>query len=153
MARKAGPSMQDVLDALDELSEAAGDLRPVWRDLGMKYEFHMDDVFASDGGGTWNSFASATLLKKDRQGPLVDEGVMKEGLTLRKPRYDDTKMVAFGPPKRDYRVQNVAILNHVGHRDRAGNMVPPRRIKIPLNAQERQQWIDVIRKHLREAWG
>ena len=62
-------------------------------------------------------------------------------------------MVAFGPQKRNYRVQNVAILNHVGHRDRAGKMVPPRRIKIPLSGTERQAWIDVIRKHLREAWG
>lgn len=151
MARPKAPSIQDVIDALDELSKAAGDLRPAWRELGLKYEFHMQDVFNTSGHGTWGSFASATLLK--HQSPLVREGIMKDGLTLSKPRYSDGAMAAYGPPKRDYRVQNVAILNHVGHRDRAGNMVPPRRIKIPLSGSERKRWIDVIRKHLEEAWG
>ena len=41
MARTKSPSMNDVLDALDELANAAGDLRPVWRELGMKYEYHI----------------------------------------------------------------------------------------------------------------
>ena len=151
MARKAAPSMQDVLDALDELADAGGDLRPVWRELGLKHEFHIQDVFETDGHSTWQSFASATLKK--HQSPLVREGIMKEGLTLSKPRYSDGAMAAYGPQKRDYRVQNIAILQGVPRRDRAGNMIPVRRIKIPLNASERRIWIDVIRKHLREAWG
>ena len=52
---------QDVLDALDELADAGGDLRPVWRELGLKHEFHIQDVFETDGHSTWQSFASATL--------------------------------------------------------------------------------------------
>lgn len=71
-------------------------------------------------------------------------------MTSATPRYSDKHLVAFGPPKRNRRVQAVATLNTVGHR-RGNSQVPPRRVVPPLRSSERREWLGVIEDHIREA--
>ena len=140
--------MAEVLDRLTDLSDAASDLSPTWDELGRLWAGRMDDVFDSAGNGRWTGFAPSTIA--EHESPLVDEGVMRDGLTRTHPRYSDEMKVAFGPPKHSRRVQGVATLNTVGHR-RGSKMVPPRPVVPPLSAGERRQWLGVIEDHIQKA--
>ena len=140
--------MADVLDRMDDLAEAAGDCSPVWPKLGRHWANRMSDVFDTANGGRWQGFAPSTIA--EHESPLVDEGIMRDGLTSAVPRHDDKHMVAFGPRKHDRRVQGIATLNTVGHR-RGSTQVPPRPVVPPLSSGERTQWLGAIEEHIREA--
>lgn len=140
--------MADVLDKMTELAEAAADCTPAWDDLGRLWERRMNSVFATANQGRWTGFAPSTI--REHQSPLVDEGIMEEGMTRSTPRYSDKHLVAFGPPKSSRRVQGVATLNTVGHR-RGSQQVPPRPVVPPLTSTERREWLGVIESHIREA--
>lgn len=142
--------MSDVLDKLTELAEIAGDLTPAWDELGRLWESRQKDVFASDGFNSWSGFTAEIV---DRGHPLVDEGVMREGMVDATPRYSDEHMVVFGPPKGNPRVSAVATLNTVGHADRGGTRVPARPVVPPLRAAERRRWLEVIDRHLKKVTG
>jgi len=141
--------MGDVLDRLTDLAQAAGDCSPAWDELGDMWAARQNAVFDSNGGGKWTGFAVETIL--EHESPLVDEGVMREGMTSARPRFSDKHMVAFGPPKGDRRVQGIATLNTVGHADRGGGQVPKRAVVPPLSASERRRWIEVIDRHIKDA--
>lgn len=140
--------MADVLDRLDDLADAAGDLSPAWDDLGRLWAGRMGDVFDSAGGGRWHGFAPSTIA--EHKSPLVDEGIMREGMTSTIPRHHDKSMAAFGPRKHDRRVQGIATLNTVGHR-RGSKQVPPRPVVPRLSSGERRQWLGVIEDHIAKA--
>lgn len=140
--------MGDVLDRLTDLAAVAGDMSPAWRELGSMWQRHMEGVFASSGNGRWVNFAPSTI--RAHESALVDEGVMRDGMTSATPRYDDKHMVAFGPRKGNRRVSNVAMLNTVGHR-RGSRQVPKRPVVPSLTAGERRQWLGVIERHIAEA--
>lgn len=147
--RKSVAGMGEVLDKLTELAEACGDMTPAWDELGRMWERRQEGVFASPQSYGWVGFAASTL--REHQSPLVDEGIMRAGMTLAAPRYSDKQMVAFGAPKKNRRVQNVATLNTVGHRDRGGSMVRQRVVVPKLSSRERADWIEVIDKHIKAA--
>ena len=140
--------MADVLDRLTDLAKAGQDISPTYPELGRLWAGRMDDVFSSAGDGRWSGFAPSTIA--EHESPLVDEGVMRDGLTRAHPRHEEDLMVAFGPPKHSRRVQGVATLNTVGHR-RGSKMVPPRPVVPSLSAGERRQWLGVIEDHIQKA--
>lgn len=146
--RQALIGMGDVLDRLTDLAEIVGDLSPAWDELGRLWVRHMTDVFDSANGGQWQGFAPSTIA--EHQSPLVDEGIMREGMIDSRPRYNDEHMVVFGPPKGRPRVTHVATLNTVGHR-RGSTQVPPRPVVPRLSSGERRQWLGVIEDHIRKA--
>lgn len=151
MAAKREPVVgaADLLDKMDELARAGSDISPAASDLGRLWASRMESVFASDGGGRWSNFAPSTI--REHKSPLVDEGVMRDGMTRSIPRHKGQMLLAFGPPKHSRRIQGVATLNTVGHRSRGSRMVPPRPVVPPLSAGERRQWIGAIEEHIREA--
>ena len=142
--------LEDVIDRLGEVEAAAGDLRPVWDELGPVFAKRMDDVFRTEGFGTWQINAQATI--NEHQSPLVDEGVMREGLTLRRPIWKVKRSASYGADKTDRRVMNVAVLNTVGHQSPRGNPhTPARRVVPPLKPAEVKQWLDIIEGYLMRA--
>ena len=149
--REALVGMGDVLDRLTDLARAAGDVSPAWDELGDLWETRQNDVFASDGFGRWGQFALSTMA--EHESPLVDDAVMREGMTAARPRYSDKHMVVFGAPKGNKRVSAIATLNTVGHADRGGTRVPARPVVPPLRAGERRRWLEVIERHIVEATG
>lgn len=144
--------LEEVIDRLSDVQDAAGDLRPVWDDLGPVFAKRMEDVFRTNGYGSWQINAQKTIA--EHQSPLVDEGVMKEGLTLRRPIWKVPKSASYGADKVDRRVMNVAILNTVGHKSPLGNPhTPARRVVPPLKPSEVQQWLSIIEGYLMRAAG
>lgn len=149
--REALVGMGDVLDRLTDLARAAGDVSPAWSELGDLWEQRQNDVFATDGFGSWGQFALSTMAA--HESPLVDEAVMRRGMTSARPRYSDKHMVVFGAPKGDKRVSSIATLNSVGHADRGGTQVPARVVVPKLRPHERRRWLEVIEHHIAEAAG
>ncbi len=141
--------MAEVLDRLTDVMNAGQNIRPTYPEFGRLFAGRMADVFDSAGGGRWVNFAPSTI--REHESPLVDEGIMRDGMTRAYPRHEEDLMVAFGPPKHSRRVQGVATLNTVGHRSRGSTMVPPRPVVPRLSSSERRQWLGVIEDHLREA--
>lgn len=142
--------LEEVIDRLSEVQDAAGDLRPVWDELGPVFAERMQDVFATNGYGSWQINAASTIA--GHQSPLVDEGVMREGLTLRRPIWKVAKSASYGADKTDQRVMNVAVLNTVGHRSPRGNPhTPARRVVPPLRPSEVKQWLGIIEGYLMRA--
>ena len=136
--------LPEVTRRLDEVAAAAGDLSPVWGELARLWAARMDTVFDSNGLGRWQPRAAATI--RNSQSPLVDQGIMREGLTSLKPRYDDKQMVAFGPKKYDRRVMSPAVLHSVGTQ-----RMPKRVVVPPLRAAEKRAWIGLIERHMIKA--
>ena len=140
--------MGDVLDRLTDRSEAAGDCTPAWDELGDLWEQRQRTVFDTSGRGKWSGFSVPII---QRGSPLVDEGVMRDGMTNARPRFSDKHMVVFGPPKGDKRVSAVATLNTVGHKSRGESRVPERPVTPSLSPSERRRWLSVIERHIQEA--
>ena len=136
--------LDDVVRHLDEVADAASDLTPAWGPLGTLYARRMDTVFSTNGLGRWAPRAAATIDKG--QSPLVDTGVMRDGLTRTQPRYDDELMAAYGPRKYDRRVMAPAILHTAGTK-----RMPKRVVVPPLRAAERRAWIGAVSDHLGKA--
>lgn len=136
--------IDDVFERLDGVADAASDLTPVWGALGSLYARRMDTVFSSNGLGRWAPRAAATIEKG--QSPLVDTGVMRDGLTRTAPRYDNKMMAAYGPRKYDRRVMGPAILHTAGTKNMPKRVVVP-----PLRAAERRAWIGAVEKHMGKA--
>jgi hypothetical protein len=130
---------------LDDLSEAAGDISPTFDELGDKFAARQDSVFDSNGWGKWAPRAPSTIA--EGASPLVQTGIMREGINGRRPVWQKKRGAVFGALKSaEQRVWNVAILNTVGH-----GGTPPRRAVPPLRAAEKRAWIDVVRDHMRKA--
>lgn len=133
---------------LDDVSDAAQDISPTFDTLGAKFAAREDSVFDSNGFGRWAPRAPSTI--KEGISPLVQTGIMRDGLLRRSPIWRKKHAAAFGASKSERRVFNVAVLNTVGHR-RGSKDVPPRPVVPPLRAAEKRAWIDVIRDHMRKA--
>lgn len=136
--------MESVERTLDDLSDAAQDISPTFDTLGAKFAARQDSVFATNGWGKWAPRAPSTI--KEGVSPLVQTGIMREGISGRRPIWQKKRGAAFGAPKSDRRVWNVAILNTVGH-----GGTPPRISVPPLRAAEKRDWLDVVRKHMAKA--
>jgi hypothetical protein len=136
--------LPEVARRLDEVAAAAGDLSPVWGELARLWTSRMDTVFDSNGLGRWAPRSLAAI--ESSQSPLVDQGVMRAGLTSRTPRYDDKQMLAFGPKKYDRRVMSPAVLHTVGT-----ERMPKRVVVPPLRAAEKRAWIGLIERHMIKA--
>ena len=134
----------DVEARLDKVADAADDLRPVWPEIGRLWADRQDTVFASNGLGRWAPFAAATL--RTHQSPLVDTGVMREGLTMSKPIWDAKKGAAYGAPRYDRRVYNIAVFHAYGT-----SRMPKRPPVPPLHGAERKAWVALVAKHLHKA--
>lgn len=145
---RAVVGMGEVGRRLDELSEAASDISPTFRALGAKFAARERLVFDSNGWGKWAPRAPSTLAES--VSPLVQTGIMREGLLGNAPIWRGRNAAAFGAAKSDRRVMNIAVLNAVGHR-RGTKQVPPRIPVPPLRAAEKRDWIDVLRDHMRKA--
>lgn len=140
------PAVQARLDALDD---AAEDLSDVWGPMAQLAAQRERTVFASNGLGRWAPMAAATI--RAHQSPLVDTGVMREGLTGPRPIWSKPHGAAFGADKSDRRVWNPAVLASSGFTNRGGGQVP-RRVVVPLlRAAERRAWIGLVAEHLRKA--
>lgn len=141
--------LPEAVASLDRVAAAADDISPVWPALGQLFAQRQDTVFASDGLGRWAPMTTATM--RDHQSPLVDTGVMADGVAMAHPIWSVRRAASFGAEKRDRRVMNVAVLNSAGHRDRGGGWVPPRVVVPPLRAAERRAWVGVVRAHMGRA--
>jgi len=136
--------VDEVMKQLSEVAHAAGDLSPTWPLLGRLYEDRQNSVFDSNGLGRWEPFAVETIRR--HQSPLVDFGIMREGLTRVEPRFARHRFVAFGPVKHDRRVMNPAVLMTVG------TVHMPARPPVPrLRAAEKRAYVGVIRAHIHKA--
>lgn len=140
------PAVQARLDALDD---AAEDLSDVWGPMAQLAAQRENTVFASNGLGRWAPMAAATI--REHQSPLVDTGIMREGLTGRAPIWSKPHGAAFGVSKTDPRAMNRAVLASSGFTNRGGGQVPKRVVVPPLRAAERRAWIGLVAKHLRQA--
>jgi len=129
---------------LDDLSDAASDISPTFEKLGDKFAARQDSVFDSNGWGKWAPRAPSTIA--EGVSPLVQTGIMRDGVNGDGTIWRGKNGAAFGAPKSDRRVWNVAILNTVGH-----GGTPARRMVPPLRAAEKRDWIDVVRDHMRKA--
>lgn len=148
MAERNVIGMESVERKLDDVSDAARDISPTFDTLGGKYAAREDSVFSTNGWGKWAPRAPSTIA--EGVSPLVQTGIMREGISGRKPIWRKKMGAAFGAPKYERRVWNVAILNTVGHK-RGTKDVPPRISVPPLRAAEKREWIDVLRDHMRKA--
>lgn len=148
MDGKSVIGMDAVEKRFDDLSDAAQDISPTFDTLGAKFDAREASVFSSNGWGKWAPRAPSTI--KEGISPLVQTGIMREGISGRKPIWRKKMGAAFGAPKYERRVWNVAILNTVGHK-RGTKDVPPRISVPPLRAAEKREWIDVLRDHMRKA--
>lgn len=136
--------LPDVVDRLEEIAAAAGDLRDVWEPLGDLWASRMDTVFDSNGLGTWAPEAAVTIA--GNQSPLVDTGVMRDGLTMDRPIWSAKQAAAYGADKADRRVMNIAVLHNAGTKNMPKRMVVPR-----LRAAEKRAWMAVVQKHMARA--
>jgi hypothetical protein len=137
--------MGEVVDRLDKMQEATQDIRPAWDELAPLFAARQNAVFDTYNRGKWLPMAPSTL--KEHVSPLVQTGIMREGLTLRKPIWVEKTAAGFGAEMVDRRVFNPAVLNTVGHR-RGSKQVPPRVVVPPLNAAEKRRWIAIIERHI-----
>ena len=144
MDGKSVIGMDAVEKRFDDLSDAAQDISPTFNTLGAKFDAREASVFSSNGWGKWAPRAPSTI--KEGISPLVQTGIMREGVTGRAPIWRKKQGASFGAPKSDRRVWNVAVLNTVGH-----GGTPPRLMVPPLRAAEKRDWIDVVRKHMSKA--
>jgi hypothetical protein len=144
MDGKAVIGMDGVEAKLDKVSDAADDISPTFDELGGKFAARQDSVFDSNGWGKWAPRAPSTIA--EGASPLVQTGIMREGINGRSPIWKKNRGAAFGAPANAKRVWNVAVLNTVGH-----GGTPPRRAVPPLRAAEKRAWIDVVRDHMRKA--
>lgn len=137
-------NVDDVMKRLDDVAHAAGDLSPAWPMLARLYEDRQNTVFDTAGLGRWAPFALETI--RNHQSPLVDYGVMRDGLTRVTPRLARKRFVAFGPEKHDRRVMNPGVLHTVG------TVHMPARPPVPrLRTAEHRAWVGVIRAHIHKA--
>lgn len=136
--------MDDVIDRFEEIANAASDIGPAWNDMGAIFQKRQETVFDSNGWGKWAPRAPSTIA--EGASPLVQTGIMREGINGRSPIWKKKRGAAFGAPANAKRVWNVAVLNTVGH-----GGTPPRRAVPPLRAAEKRAWIDVVRDHMRKA--
>jgi hypothetical protein len=134
---------------LDKVADAADDMRDVWPEIGRLWADRQNTVFATDGLGKWGLRAASTIA--EGQSPLVDTGVMREGVTNAPPIWAKKYGAAWGANKADRRVMNIAVLNTVGHKSRGASMVPPRVVVPPLRPAERKAWIGLVAKHMHKA--
>lgn len=144
MDGKAVIGMDGVEAKLDKVSDAADDISPTFDELGGKFAARQDSVFDSNGWGKWAPRAPSTIA--EGASPLVQTGIMREGINGDGTIWRGKNGAAFGAPKSDRRVWNVAILNTVGH-----GGAPARRMVPALRAAEKRDWIDVVRDHMRKA--
>ena len=144
MDGKAVIGMDAIERRFDDVSDAAQDISPTFGTLAAKFADREDSVFASNGWGKWAPRAPSTI--KEGVSPLVQTGIMRDGLTRQRAIWKTKRGAAFGAPKSDRRVWNVAVLNTVGH-----GGTPPRLMVPPLRAAEKRDWIDVVRKHMSKA--
>ena len=144
MDGKAVIGMDGVEAKLDKVSDAADDISPTFDELGGKFAARQDSVFDSNGWGKWAPRAPSTIAEGGT--PLVQTGIMRAGVNGDDTIWRGKNGAAFGAPKSEARVWNVAILNTVGHQG-----TPARRIVPPLRAAEKRDWIDVVRDHMGKA--
>lgn len=135
---------ESIIRRFDDLSDAAQDISPTFGTLAGKFAAREDSVFATNGWGKWAPRAPSTIAAG--VSPLVQTGIMREGVSRRTPIWRKKRGAAFGAPKSDRRVWNVAVLNTVGH-----GGTPPRQMVPPLRAAEKRDWLDVVRDHMRKA--
>lgn len=138
----------ELVARLQDLTEAAQDVSPAWKEIGPMFAKRQDAVFDTYNGGKWLPMAPSTL--KEHASPLVQTGIMREGLSLALPIWLKKHGVAFGAAKYERRVMNVAVLNTVGHR-RGTKQVPPRVVVPPRRAAEKREWLKVVERHLMRA--
>ena len=138
--------LAEVTDALGDLAERAGDLRPVWPRIGRLWSAREAQVFSSAGLGRWAPLAAATLVRKPSGAPpLVRTGSLLAALTRVEPRFGDQGMAAFGPPKDQ--PEDTAI----GSRLARGTSRMPARSPVPrLRAGERRAMFGLVRDHVGE---
>ena len=133
-----------VLRTMDRLDAAANDLSPVWPEIGRLWERRQRTVFATNGLGAWPLEAATTI--RTNVSPLVDTGIMRDGISAATPIWSGKMGAAWGAPKSNRRVWNVAVLHAVGTKRM------PKRMPVPsLRAAESRVWVSGIEKHLRKA--
>ncbi|MEZ5119664.1 MAG: hypothetical protein R2686_07150 [Candidatus Nanopelagicales bacterium] len=136
--------LDEVEARLDKVSRAADNLRPVWPEVGRLWADRENTVFASNGLGRWAPEAIVTM--RTNQSPLVDTGVMRDGLTRAAAIWEKDHGAAWGASRHDRRVFNIAVFHTYG----TSRM--PKRIPVPpLRAAERRAWVGLIRKHMHKA--
>lgn len=138
----------ELVKRLQDLSEAAEDVTPAWKEIGPMFAKRQDSVFDSNGFGKWAPRAPSTI--REGIAPLQQTGIMREGVSLALPIWLKKHGVAFGAAKYERRVMNVAVLNTVGHK-RGTKDVPPRVVVPPLRAAEKREWLKVVERHLMRA--
>ena len=144
MDGKAVIGMDAIERRFDDVSDAAQDISPTFGTLAAKFADREDSVFSSNGWGKWAPRAPSTI--KEGVSPLVQTGIMRDGLTRQRAIWKTKRGAAFGAAKYDRRVFNVAILHAVGT-----SRMPTRPMVPPLRAAEKRDWIDVVRKHMAKA--
>jgi hypothetical protein len=136
--------LEQVEARLDKVAHAADDLTPVWPEIGRLWASRQNTVFASNGLGRWAPRAAVTI--RYGQSPLVDTGVMREGLDNANPIWSKKRGAAWGASKHDARVMNVAVWMSSGT-----SRIPPRQPVPPLRGAERKAWFGLVVKHMHKA--
>jgi hypothetical protein len=136
--------MDGVERRLDAVAEAASDISPTFRELGDKFAARQDSVFDTNGWGRWAPRAPSTIA--EGVSPLVQTGIMRDGLDDDATIWRGKNAAAFGGRRSDRRVFNIAVFHAYGT-----SRMPKRLPVPPLRAAEKREWIDVVRDHMREA--
>jgi len=138
----------ELVARLQDLTEAAQDVSPAWKEIGPMFAARQDTVFDTYNEGAWVPMAPSTL--KEHVSPLVQTGIMRQGLSLALPIWLKKHGIAFGAAKYERRVMNVAVLNTVGHK--RGTKQVPERVVVPrLTAKEKREMLGILREHIMSA--
>ena len=106
MDGKAVIGMDAIERRFDGLSAAASDISPTFDTLGAKFDARQDSVFDTNGWGRWAPRAPSTI--REGVSPLVQTGIMREGISGRRPIWQRKQGAAFGAPKSDRHIPDAA---------------------------------------------
>ena len=137
----------EAMQWLEDTIAEATDFSDRWKILGGYWAKRQTAIFA-EGQGTWVPLKQNTVSKKGDRRILIDSGVMRDGLTRVTPRFERPRFAVYGPPKRDRRVMNPAVLAQVG-----ANSAPKRVVVPRLTSNERATWVKVLDDHVKRTIG
>lgn len=134
---------------LDDLADAASDLRPIWPEVGAVFAERQRMIFATNSEGRWAPLTAATLIRKAQtsinpSAILVDTGLLRDTATSPRAITSSASEAEFGVPSghpvRQYTVHHIR-----------GNGVPQRSPLPKYRPGERAALVRIIRRRLQEA--
>lgn len=75
---------KEIAETVDKRKNAhleAGDVKAIFKDIGLACEAAIQDAFDTAGFGTWEPNAESTIKKKGSASPLIDKGLLRKSYT------------------------------------------------------------------------